>query len=506
MSSTLVVFSLYFVAIIGLTLYASTKMLKTSRADFASEYFVGGRNIGPLALAILVAAGVCSTGTFIGAPGLAGENGWGFIILFGFGQLVMNLFILGIVGKKINIVSRRINAQSYLDLFYYRFAAYKPLILLLLLALLVFLVTAASAEFIGGSRVIQSMAGIPFTYSLIGFGAIIVAYTALGGLRGVTTIAMMQGIIMTLASVILIVAFIAHFGGVTQIFEASVALDPVRSSPGGTEPLYTMIDYWFTYGIGVLGLAWGVQGALSYGSVKTMKTAIVAGIVMVSFWSVFMGLGGVAGKVLFPDLASSDLLIPKLTEAVVPGALSGFVLAAVAGAGQSTIGALFILASSSIVITGFRLIRTTQATSRSIQLSSIIVTVVVGIAVLALAFNPPATLQDFITLSQGGSAAALAPILILGLYWPRMNKYGALAALIAGFASYFIIGGVDFGVEWLSNLPLIVSAPIAFVVAFAVSLATPPPSRGVIEVFFAARPSSGVWLSDDSPKDREQIN
>src|SRR5699024_8058440 len=487
MSSTITVFLLYFIVIIGVTLYVSVRMFKTKKANFSSEYFVGGRRIGPLALAILIAAGVASTGTFIGGPGLSGENGFGFAMLFGFGQLIMNLFVLGIVGKKINIISRRINAQSYLDLFYYRFAAYKPLIILLLLALLTFLITAASAEFIGGSRVIQSMTGIPFSYSLIGFGIIIVAYTALGGLRGVTTVAMMQGIIMTLASVILIVAFIIHFGGVTPIFEASAELDPVRASPGGTEPLYTMVDFWFTYGIGVLGLAWGVQGALSYRSVKTMKTAIVFGIIMVTFWTVFMSMGGVAGKVLFPDLASSDLLIPNLAEEVLPGTLSGFVLAAVAGAGQSTIGALFILASSSIVVTAYKLLKDSQKnenhqrSQKSVRMASIIVTICVGVLVVALAFNPPDTLQDFITLSQGGSAAALAPTLILGLYWPRMNKYGALAGILFGFASYFIIGSVEFGAEWLAHFPLILSAPIAFLAAISVSYLTPLSSRPIIE-------------------------
>lgn len=495
MTSTLLVFILYFVGIIGITLYASVRMLRKSNGDFSNEYFVGGRRIGPLALAILVAAGVCSTGTFIGGPGLAGENGWGFTILFGFGQLIMTLFVLGIVGKKINIVSRRINAQSYLDIFYYRFAKYKPLTVLLLFALVVFLITAASAEFVGGSRVIQSMTGIPFTYSLIGFGVLIIAYTALGGLRGVTSVAMLQGIIMTAASIILIIAFLVHFGGITPLFEASASLNPAYTTPGGTAPLRSMVDLWFTYSIGALGLAWGVQGALSYGSTRTMKIGIVAGIVMVTFWTIFMSLAGVAGKLLFPNLASSDLIIPSLVDAVLPGSLAGFVLAAVAGAGQSTIGALFILASGSVVATGFKLVLKNEPSPRTVRNSSIIVTIAVGVVVILLALNPPETLQNFITLSQGGSASALAPALILGLYWPRFNKYGATAGVLVGFCSYFLISMVDLPWGWANEFPMLISSGLSLLAGSLVSKLTNPPEKEILEAFFGSTPSSGEWLA-----------
>lgn len=496
MDLTLVVFILYFIVIIGLTLYASRRMLKTSSATFESDYFVGGRRIGPIALAILVAAGVCSTGTFIGGPGLAGANGWGFIILFGFGQLVMNLFILGILGKKINIIARRVNAQSYLDVFRHRYASYKPLIGLLIVAILVFLITAASAEFVGGSRVIKTMTGIPFAYSLIGFGVIITAYTALGGLKGVTTVAILQGIIMTVASVVLIVGFIIHFGGVAPVFNEYRQINPIGQTPGGATPLLTMFNFWITYGIGVLGLAWGVQGTLSYGSVKTMKRAIVAGIIMVTFWSVFMSVAGVAAKVLFPNLSSSDLLIPNLTETVLPGALSGLVLAALAGAGQSTIGALFILASGTLVVSAYRTFTDRSLSARQTQLLSIIVTIGVGILVILLAFNPPSTLQIFITLSQGGSAAALAPTLILGLFWPRTNKYGALAGVIIGFSVYLVVSEVDLGIGIVGTLPLLVAAPLAIIGTVLVSLLTAEPPKQVVAAFFGRQPAENMSRDD----------
>src|SRR5699024_11755684 len=91
----------YFIAIILLTFYSSRKLSSKSSENFSDEFFVGGRNLGPIALAILVAAGVMSTGTFIGTPGLSSQYGPGYIVLFAMGQIPLTLFVLGIFGKKI---------------------------------------------------------------------------------------------------------------------------------------------------------------------------------------------------------------------------------------------------------------------------------------------------------------------------------------------------------------------------------------------------------------------
>jgi sodium/pantothenate symporter len=480
----IIVFSIYFILLIGITFVSIYRIAHVKDSNFSSEYFVGGRKLGTLSLAILVAAGVCSTGTFVGGPGLAAQNGWGFIILFGFGQLIMNLFILGIVGKKINIIARRVEAETYIDVFRFRCENYKPLIFILILAILFFLIAAATGEFVGGSRVIESMAGIPFKYSLLAFGSIIIIYTALGGLRGVTSVAIMQGIVMTVASIILIVGFISHFGGITSLFNKAAEANPSGLTPGGGASLLEMMGYWLTYGIGVLGLAWAVQGTLGYGSVKTMKSAIIVGIVMVTFWSVFLSLGGLAGRAMFPDLSIPDLAVPKITEATLPGPIAGLVLAGVAGAGQSTIAALFILASGSLVVNGYKAFINPNPTVSRVRWLTIGTTCGIGIITIILAFNPPPSLQVYITFSQGGSAAAFAPALLLGLFWSRSNKYGALTGIITGLVLYVVFSQINLGISALSQAPLLFSAPASFILNIAVSLMTSPPTEDTVRTYF----------------------
>lgn len=484
MSGAEIVFGLYFIVIISLTFYSVRRMAQVSEEDFSSEYFVGGRKLGPVSLAILVAAGVVSTGTFIGGPGVAAQNGPGFYILFGMGQLIMNLLILGILGKKINIIGRRTNSETFIDIFRYRYENYKPLVFLLVVSILIFLIAAATAEFTGGSRVIQSMTGIPFTYSLIAFGAIITLYTALGGLKAVSLVAVVQGVVMTIGSIVLLVGYIRYSGGVTPIFDKVREVDPQLMAPGGGTPLFAMLGFWLTYGIGLLGLPWAVQASLGYKSTKTMKLAIVIGIVMVSFWSIFMGLGGVAARAAFPDLAVPDFAIPRLTEAVLPSPLAGLVLAGVAGAGQSTIGALFILASGSVVVNAYKAFVNPSVSGAATRRLSIGSTVVIGLITVILALNPPPSLQIFITFSAGGSAAAFAPPLVLGLFWSRTNKYGAFAGVLGGLVGYILFSQVSLGFEPLMSAPLLFAAPLSIVLTIGVSLVTAEPPEATIRTYF----------------------
>lgn len=493
MNTTMFVFILYFILVIGLTFYGSRQIsLSAKQANFSSEYFVGGRRLGPIALAILVAAGICSTGTFLGGPSLAGLYGPGYIMLFGLGQIPMTLFILGVLGKKINIIGRRTNAETYIDVFRYRFENYKPLIFVLVITILTFLVAAAVAEFTGGSRVIQLMSGIPFEYSLIAFGVIITLYTALGGLRGVSIVAILQGLIMTIASIFLIVGYLSYYKGFGPIVEGLAEIDMRLLTPnfGGEFPLIELLGFWFTYGIGVLGLPWAVQSTLGYDSTKTMKQAIFIGTVFVAFWSIFVGWAGVAGRVFAPNLEVPDFNVPNLAQGILSEPVAGIILAGIAGAGQSTIGALFILACGSIVVNVYKAFIKPDVSEQRVRFLTFVITAGIGLLTVILSLNPPPTLQIFISFSAGGCAAALISPLVLGLFWPRTNKYGAFAGVLGGLVSYILFSQIYLGIPVLYQAPLIFAFLLSFTLTIVVSLITEKPSKETIEIYFGSEKSA----------------
>ena len=80
--------------------------------------------------------------------------------------------------------------------------------------------------------------------------------------------------------------------------------------------------------------------------------------------------------------------------------------------------------------------------------------------------------------------AAFAPVIILGLFWKRTTKWGALAGMISGGAMVFIW---KFGIAKLGGVFAIYELLPAFIVAIifivAVSLITKKPSKEIADAF-----------------------
>jgi cation/acetate symporter len=96
----------------------------------------------------------------------------------------------------------------------------------------------------------------------------------------------------------------------------------------------------------------------------------------------------------------------------------------------------------------------------------------------------------------GGSA--LFPVLVLSIWWKRMNAYGALAGVLTGFlvALLVVAGGQAEGAAIPGALAALAGIPAAAAAVFAVSFATPAPSRHVLELVRDIRVPGGEILYD----------
>jgi cation/acetate symporter len=90
------------------------------------------------------------------------------------------------------------------------------------------------------------------------------------------------------------------------------------------------------------------------------------------------------------------------------------------------------------------------------------------------------------------------PVLVLSIWWKRLNAYGVAASLVSGFGlAVLAILAAEAG--WLpisSLLAGIVGLPVAVVVALAISVVTPAPSRHMLELVRETRIPGGEILYD----------
>lgn len=127
----------------------------------------------------------------------------------------------------------------------------------------------------------------------------------------------------------------------------------------------------------------------------------------------------------------------------------------------------------------------------------------VGIAVaaisgiLAAAFLTTDPLRVVLSaFAIGGSA--LFSVLVLSIWWKRMNAYGALAGVLTGFATAVLVvmGGQAEGAAVPSALAALIGIPASMAAVLAVSFATPAPSRHVLEMLRDIRVPGGEILYD----------
>lgn len=149
---------------------------------FLNEYFLGSRSMGGIVLAMTLTATYISASSFIGGPGAAYKYGLGWVLLAMI-QLPAVWLSLGIPGKKFRTPARRYNVWVTLnDMLFARHQS-RLLVWLASLSLLVAFVGAMTVQFIGGVRLLETAAGIPYETGLLIFGISIALYTAFGGFR-----------------------------------------------------------------------------------------------------------------------------------------------------------------------------------------------------------------------------------------------------------------------------------------------------------------------------------
>ena len=125
------------------------------------------------------------------------------------------------------------------------------------------------------------------------------------------------------------------------------------------------------------------------------------------------------------------------------------------------------------------------------------IAVAAATGILAAAFATTDPLRVVLSaLALGGSS--LFPVLVLSIWWKRMNAFGAMAGLLTGFfvALLVIAGGQADAAAIPGALAAIAGVPAATAAVVAVSFATPAPRRHVLELVRDIRVPGGEILYD----------
>lgn len=432
----------YLLLVFGLSVYAYTRRQSGS---FLTEYFLGNRSMGGFVLAMTLTATYISASSFIGGPGAAYKFGLGWVLLAMI-QLPAVWLSLGILGKKFAILARRYNAVTLNDMLFARYKS-RLLVWLASFSLLVAFLGAMTVQFIGGARLLETAAGIPYDTGLLIFGVSIALYTSFGGFRASVLNDAMQGLVMLLGTILLLVAVIHAAGGIHSAVDKLQQIDPKLVSVTGAGDVLSlpfMASFWVLVCFGVIGLPHTAVRCISYKDSKAVHRGIVLGTLVVAILMFGMHLSGALGRAILPDLKIPDQVIPTLMITVLPPYAAGIFLAAPMAAIMSTINAQLLQSSATIVKDLYLGVRPEEITNeKRLKRFSSWATFVLGLLVLLAAWRPPEMIIWLNLLAFGGLEAVFLWPLVLGLYWERANAAGALSSMIVGAVCYTLLASFD---------------------------------------------------------------
>jgi sodium/proline symporter len=166
--------------------------------------------------------------------------------------------------------------------------------------------------------------------------------------------------------------------------------------------------------------------------------------------------------------------------------LAGILLSAILAASMSTADSQLLASSSAFVSDIYRPVFRKNATDKEMMWAGRIIIILISVVAFLIASNPKCGgIMALVSCAWGAFGAAFGPVILLSLFWNRLNYHGALAGIIAGFA-------VD--IVWylkLSSLTGIYEIVPGFIaglaVAYLVSLATKAPGAEVLELFEKAK-------------------
>ena len=430
-SSTLLPIVLYLALSFVVALWAGKLSRKHENASgFLEEYFLGSRSMGGFVLAMTVVASYTSASSFIGGPGVAYTVGLSWVLLAMI-QMPTVFLTIGVLGKRFAMEARAMNAVTITDYLRVRYGS-DAVAILCSLALLVFFVAAMTAQFIGGARLFQAITGYPYEVGLALFGITVIAYTALGGFRAVVLTDAMQGIVMTVASVVVLLAVVQAGGGMEACMLRLKAIDPGM-----------ILSFWVLVGLGVLGLPQTSQRCMGYKDSRAMHSAMIMGTVIIGFLLLSVHLAGALGRAVIPGLAVGDMAMPSLILELLPPFWAGVFIAGPLAAIMSTVDSMLLLASAAIIKDLYVQYILKGDSSRMplqrIKRFSLGCTAAIGAIVFVAALEPPDLLVWINLFAFGGLEATFLWPLLLGLYWRNANAAGALSSILVGVACFFAL-------------------------------------------------------------------
>ena len=472
----------YFVLMMAIGVYAYRK----STSD-VSEYMLGGRQLHPAVGALSAGASDMSGWMLMGLPGAIYLSGFSAVWI-AVGLTVGAYFNYRLVAPRLRVYTELADdAITIPDFFEKRFHdSSRSLRVISSAVIVIFFTLYTSSGVVAGGKLFEASFGLSYQLGLFLTAGVVVAYTLFGGFLAVSLTDFVQGCIMFIALIMVPLVALTEMGGFAAV---SLSVNNVDS---------TLLSW--TTGVTVLGLVSSLSWGLGYFgqphiivrfmAIRSVRDMPVARRIGMS-WMTVAVVGAVAtGIVGLGFVSSTDAILEDpetvfiyLSQVLFHPLIGGFLLAAILAAIMSTISSQLLVSSSSLTEDFYKTFVRRAASQKELVLVGRLSVLAVSVVAIMLAFDRSSSILSLVSNAWAGFGAAFGPIILLGLFWKRFNRQGALAGMISGavVVLFWIYAPIEIGGQSLSDLlyEIVPGFIVASIAAIVVTLLTEHPSSAI---------------------------
>ncbi len=326
--------------------------------------------------------------------------------------------------------------------------------------------TFVGGQIIAGGKLLQVTLNMNLTVAVLVSGAVILAYTIMGGLKAVIYTDVFQMLVLMIGIVFIAVPIgLIEVGGWSAMAQQFSSSDSTKhlldwSAVGWRQMLgwfFAIFPVWF------ISIA-AMQRIIAARDVKTAQRGFFLTGIPIE-WPLF-AIGstmiGLFARYLIPDLTDPELATPMIIMQLLPAGIAGLVIAAYIAAVMSSADSC--LMGPVAIFTNDIYKRYIKPDSSELHLVRVAryATLILGILAIVTAYLIPNVLDLILYAYTFGSAGIFFPMLGL-LFWKKTTAKGAFWSMLLGGSSAVIysIIGEPFGfaasyLGWIIGLPTLI--------------------------------------------------
>ncbi len=488
------------------------------RAKDTTDFYAAGRGISRVGSGMAIASNWMSAASFLGMAALmygTGYHGLSYVVGWTGGYVLL----LVLMASQIRKYGKYTAADFIGDRYYSQSLRAVGAIIAILIS-----ISYCVGQFGGIGLMFKWVMGIPYGWSVVIGGTVVLAYTLISGMLGVTKNMQIQYVIIIISFLIplFILTFkFDYFWLLPQIGYGAVVSDIVTGiplsetqqlvnslghefamvpapeyvmpwDPATGQTFYQWIAISFSLMVGTAGLPHVIQRFYVVPKASDARWSVVWGLffICILYWSA--PVYAAFGKVLSANpevgrLAKDAIVVYTAQLGNVHPLIVGLLAAGGVSAAFSTVSGLLVAGASAFAHDLYVKTINPDASPKKQLMFARMGTILMAAIVTAIALAKLALIAQLVAVAFSLAGCTIFPLFLLGIWWSGSNRQGATAGLIAGglvsliALTYFIAGKTgttlpahDFISYWLGAWYFgIIGAPLAIITHIIVARLTP---------------------------------